>query len=73
MYKFSNCNGIVYTVQPGDTVYAISQRFFVPVPVILSANPGIEVTNLPIGYRMCIPAKCRCNRKMMDTQTGYYY
>ncbi len=63
MYQYSKSNGMVYRVQPGDTVYSIGRRFQVPVPVLLAANPGIEVTNLQIGYEMCIPVKCGCNRR----------
>ncbi|MDO4318757.1 MAG: LysM peptidoglycan-binding domain-containing protein [Lachnospiraceae bacterium] len=62
MERFSQCNGIVYVVQPGDTLYEIGRRFQVPVSVLLAANPGIEIPNLPIGHRLCIPARCSCTR-----------
>ncbi len=61
---FSQCNGMVYTIQPGDTVYAISRKFRVPVWAILRANSGVDVYNLRIGAKLCIPAACNCGNGM---------
>ncbi len=63
MERFSRCNGIIYVVQPGDTLYAIGKRYRVPVGVLLAANPGIEISNLPIGYRLCVPVRCTCSEE----------
>lgn len=49
------CRGIVYTIQAGDTLYALSKRFRVPLAMILRANPYIDIYNLQIGSRVCIP------------------
>lgn len=47
--------GILYTIQPGDTVWQLSRRFGTTVDAILAANPGLDPQNLQIGQRICIP------------------
>lgn len=42
-------------IQPGDTLYGIAQRYGITVQAIISANPGIDPNNLPVGQRICIP------------------
>jgi LysM repeat protein len=44
-----------YYIQPGDTIYNISQRFGFTTNAILNLNPGINIYNLQIGQRICIP------------------
>ncbi len=46
---------ILYTIRPGDTLFALSQRFNVSVEAIIRANPGIDPNNLQIGQVICIP------------------
>lgn len=57
MAAFDTCNGIIYTIKQGDTLYSISGRFRVPLARILRANPYIDIYNLQIGEQICIP-KC---------------
>ncbi|MTI81747.1 MAG: LysM peptidoglycan-binding domain-containing protein [Firmicutes bacterium] len=48
--------GAVYTVQPGDTLSAIAQRYGVTVDAILAANPGITDPDLIyVGQQIRIP------------------
>ncbi|MDD4752846.1 MAG: LysM peptidoglycan-binding domain-containing protein [Desulfitobacteriaceae bacterium] len=47
--------GRLYTIRAGDTLYAISQRFGVPVQRIIAANPGIDPDNLRVAQIICIP------------------
>ncbi|MCC6381527.1 MAG: LysM peptidoglycan-binding domain-containing protein [Dehalococcoidia bacterium] len=44
-----------YTVQAGDTLGAIAQRFATTVEAILALNPGITAETLPIGAVLVIP------------------
>lgn len=52
----STCNGILYTVRAGDTLFTIAQMYGVTVERILAANPGLTVNNLQIGQQICIPS-----------------
>lgn len=44
-----------YTIEYGDTLWLLSQRFQIPAEVIMAANPGINPNNLFIGQVICIP------------------
>jgi len=53
---FACFGGSIYRVQPGDTLYAIAQRFGVPFNDLLTANPQITNPNaIQIGEPVCIP------------------
>jgi len=49
------CPGFIYTIQPGDTFFSLSQRFGVTVNALIAANPGVDPNRLMIGQRICIP------------------
>ncbi|MDX9810828.1 MAG: LysM peptidoglycan-binding domain-containing protein [Bacteroidales bacterium] len=42
---------------PGETIYSVSRKYGVTSMDILSANPGIEVSKLPVGSELAIPKK----------------
>jgi len=44
-----------YTIQPGDTLYALARRYYTTVNAILTANPGINPLYLRVGQRIIIP------------------
>ena len=44
----------IYTVQPGDSVYQISQKYSVPFDQIRLAN-GLNQTNIVPGQALVIP------------------
>lgn len=44
-----------YSIQAGDTLWMIAQRFHTNIPMIASLNPGLDITNLSIGQMICIP------------------
>jgi len=46
---------VPYTVVPGDTLYAIAQRFNTTVQNIISLNPGINPEIINVGQQICIP------------------
>jgi len=44
-----------YTIQPGDTLFALARRFNTTVVSIMDLNPGIDPEALLIGQQICIP------------------
>ena len=49
-------SGTTYTVQPGDTLFAIAQRFGITVQAIVNANNMSNPNNLSVGQELIIPA-----------------
>lgn len=53
----AQCSGFYYTVKPGDSLFSIAQRFGVPLPALIAANPQIPNPNLIFpGQVICIPS-----------------
>jgi LysM repeat protein len=44
-----------HTVQPGDTLLAIAERYDTTVDAIRAANPGVDPAALRIGQELTIP------------------
>ena len=44
-----------YTIQRGDTLFALAQRFNTTVSAILALNPGLDPNALQVGRIICIP------------------
>lgn len=57
MKYYDNCRGLAYTIKSGDTLYGISKKYNVPLALILRANPYVDIYNLQIGSRLCIPLR----------------
>lgn len=53
--NFLHCEGMVYNIRRGDTLYSISRRYNVPLAMLLRANPFADMYNLQIGDEICIP------------------
>lgn len=51
-------NGRIHTIKKGDTFYSLSRMYNVPLILILKANPQLDIYNLQIGEKVCIPIKC---------------
>ncbi|MDN5325921.1 MAG: hypothetical protein PWP41_617 [Moorella sp. (in: firmicutes)] len=50
--------GFLYTVQPGDTMHTIAQKFNVSLDALIAANPQVRDPNLIFpGQVLCIPAQ----------------
>ncbi|PZN12531.1 MAG: peptidoglycan-binding protein LysM [Bacillota bacterium] len=51
-------NGQPYTVQPGDTMFLIAQRFGISLQALINANPQVANPNLIFpGQQLCIPVR----------------
>ena len=44
-----------YIIQPGDTFYKISQKYYTTVNAIVTANPNIDPINLQVGQEIIVP------------------
>lgn len=44
-----------YTIQPGDTLWRLAQRYNITVNALVATNPNINPTNLLVGQVICIP------------------
>ena len=44
-----------HTIQPGDTLLAIAERYDTTVTAIRAANPGLSETALQVGAEIVIP------------------
>lgn len=53
--NYDYCNGRIHTIQKGDTLYKISGMYRVPLALILRANPYVDIYNLQVGEKLCIP------------------
>jgi membrane-bound lytic murein transglycosylase D len=45
----------VHSIGAGDTLYALSEHFGVPVSLVLQSNPGVVPEKLRVGERILIP------------------
>ena len=51
------CTGLIHTVQKGDTLYKIGKMHNVALSKIMEANPNVDIYNLQIGTRICVPVE----------------
>lgn len=49
------CNGIIHIVQKGDTLYKLARYYGSTVGTIIAQNPFINIYNLQVGSKLCIP------------------
>ena len=47
--------GFVYTVKPGDQLFAVSRKYNVRMDAIKRANPGLNPDKIKIGQKITIP------------------
>ncbi len=58
-----------YTIQPGDTFYDISLKYYTNLARVLVANPGIDPYNLQVGQTVIVPYGI----DVVDTNIDYTY
>lgn len=49
------CRGIIHVVREGDSLYALSRKYHVPLTQIMYSNPFVDIYNLQVGDELCIP------------------
>ncbi|MDI3478810.1 MAG: hypothetical protein PWQ59_2335 [Thermoanaerobacterium sp.] len=65
-------SGRYYTVEPGDTLWLISQKINRPVDDIIRVNPGIDPNRLMVGQVICLPSIIPYG-KTTECPTGIYW
>lgn len=45
----------VYTINEGDTLYSIGEKYDLPVSLLMKVNCIKDPYNLQIGHKLCIP------------------
>ena len=45
----------LHAIAPGDTLYALSRRFDTGLEALLTANPGLDPLDLPVGEVVTVP------------------
>lgn len=64
---------IYHNLQPGETVYHLSKSYGVSENEIISANPGIDITKLPVGAEIAVPRReFMTGRQEFAVQEGNY-
>jgi LysM repeat protein len=48
---------IYHKLQPGETVYFLAKSYGVSENEIISSNPGIDITKLPVGAEIAVPRR----------------
>lgn len=48
---------IYHKLQPGETVYSLSKLYGVSENEIISSNPGIDITKLPVDAEIAVPRR----------------
>lgn len=67
-------NGFIYTVQQGDTLFLIAQRFGVNLNALIAANPQIPNPNQIFpGQRICVPTGVAVPPPPTTCQGGFIY
>lgn len=54
------CDGFLYVIKPGDTLYTIALSFGITVNDILDANPMLDPNYYQAGETICIPEAYPC-------------
>jgi len=57
-YRQCPAKYLQHTIQPGDTLYKIAEKYGTSVAGLLSANPGVDPYYLKIGRLICVPVVC---------------
>lgn len=52
-----DCQCQLYTIQSGDTFFALAQQNGISVNDMINANPGVDFTRLQVGQIVCIPLR----------------
>ena len=55
--EYGRCDGIIHEIKSGDSLYKVSRLYGITLDDLLEKNPNVDVYNLRISERLCIPVK----------------
>jgi LysM repeat protein len=55
--KHDDAKFIYHKLQPGETIFSLSKVYGVSENEIITSNPGIEISRLPVGSEIAVPRK----------------
>jgi LysM domain./Receptor family ligand binding region. len=55
--KYDEAKFIYHKLQPGETIFSLSKAYGISENEIISSNPGIEISKLPVGTEIAVPRK----------------
>ncbi len=61
---------VFHTIQPGETLYKLTQKYGVTAQNICRANPGLNEKNFRIGQVICIPAPSKTDGSTTTVATA---
>ena len=53
----NQCDGVLHEIKKNDTLFLLSRFYKVSIEDIIEKNPRVDVYNLKIGDKLCIPMK----------------
>jgi len=48
---------LYHTISAGETIYSLSRKYDVATTLIIEANPGLELNDIPLGSEIAIPKR----------------
>lgn len=55
--EYGGCDGMLHEIKEKDSLYKVSRLYGVTVGDLMEKNPTVDVYNLTIGDKLCIPVK----------------
>ena len=55
--EYGRCDGMLHEIRERDTLYKVSRLYGVTLEDLMEKNPMVDVYNLTIGDKLCIPVK----------------
>ena len=53
----NQCDGVLHEIKKNDTLFLLSRFYKVSIEDIMEKHPRVDVYNLKIGDKLCIPMK----------------
>ena len=54
---YDRCDGMFHEIKERDSLYKISRFYGISLSELMEKNPNVDVYNLKIGDKLCIPVK----------------